>query len=169
MTNPAQQSQQPPHHPRGCSSAGSSACPCSWKEGGAKKSSFLPAVHLCPAPGAHSPPWLTEREQEVEEKNRWSRVRGCQPSPRLPFAPALQCPHKGESQRQQGLQRAQPEPQCSLARRRKAKKIQILFSSPPCQHLLPGAGWLPWSRLESSCAKSTWPSLTIVQTLLCPC
>lgn len=89
--------------------------------------------------GAHSPPRLTEREQEVEEKNRRGRVRGCQLSPRLAL------PLRRRSQRQQSLRQAQPQPRCLLARRRKAKKVfQILFFPPhnvcsPRQCGFPGA------------------------------
>lgn len=48
------------------------------------------------------------------------------------------------------------------------KSIPDPVFSPP-QRLLPAAVWLPWSRLESSCAKCTWPSPSIAQTPLCPC
>lgn len=95
LTNPAAESAAAPpfsglqQHWQQCPHA-----PC--KEAGAKTLSFFHAVCLCPALGACSSPQLAERKQEVEEKNRHSRVQRWQPSTHLPSAPVLHCPRRGE-------------------------------------------------------------------------
>lgn len=130
---------------------------------------FLTAVWLCPALGARSPPRPTEREQEVEEKNRCGRVRGCQLSTRLPFAPALRCPRGGEAKGSRAFAGLSQSPGACWQGRGRQRKFRSCSPAPPPQCLLPGAACLPWSRLESSCAKSTWPSLNITQSRLCLC
>lgn len=119
---------------------------------GSQKTSFLTSVQLCPALGARSPPRPAEREQEVEEKNRHSRCRDAsEPPPPLPTLCVAQAEAKPEA--------AGPLPGSATTlvlpgkEEEGKQKFRSCFFPPPTQRLLPGAVWLPWSRLESSCAK----------------
>lgn len=91
--------------------------------------------------------------------------------PPPPLRARLALPMRRRSQRQQRLLRAQPEPQCLLPKRRKAKKIQILFfTTPSTTSVPPGQRGFPGADLKAAVQKSTWPSsLAITQTLLCLC
>lgn len=91
--------------------------------------------------------------------------------PPPPLRACLALPMRRRSQRQQRLLRAQPEPWCLLPKRRKAKKIQILFfTTPSTTSVPPGQRGFPGADLKAAVQKSTWPSsLAITQTLLCLC
>lgn len=107
-----------------------------------QKTSFLTAVRLCPALGAHSPPWPAEREQEVKEKKRRGRVRGCQPSSHLPFASALHCPCGGEAKGSRALAGLSRSPGACWPGRGRQRKFRSFFSTPPAS--------APWSSMASA-------------------
>lgn len=131
-----------------------------------QKTSLLMPVQLCPALGARSPPQPVEGEQEVEGKKPAQRVQGCQRAPASPSHPpcvVAQAEAKPEA--------AGPLPGSAAAlvlpgKAEEGKENSDPVSSPHTQRLLPGAVWLPRSRLESSCAKSTWPLLNVADTAL---
>lgn len=111
---------------------------------------FLTAVWLCPALGARSPPRPTEREQEVEEKNRCGRVRGCQLSTRLPFAPALHCPRGGEAKGSRAFAGLSQSPGACWQGRGRQRKFRSCSPThtPPHPHTPPPMS-APWGSVHS--------------------
>lgn len=98
---------------------------------------FLPAVRLCPTLGARSQPRPAEKQQEVEEKNRRGRVRGCQPSPRLPFVPALRCPCGGEANGSSAFSGLSRSPGACCQSGGRQRKFRSCFLPPLPQRLFP--------------------------------
>lgn len=119
---------------------------------GSQKTSFLTSVQLCPALGARSPP------RPLRENKRWRRKTGTAgagmpASPRLPFPPCA-LPRQRRSQRLQGLCRAQPQPWCFLARRKKANKnSDPVFFHPPHNVCSLGRCGFPGADLKAAVQK----------------
>lgn len=100
----------------------------------------------------------------MEEKNRHSRCRDAsEPPPPLPPPCVAQAEAKPEAA---GPLLGSAAALVLPGKAEEGKENSDPVFSPHTQRLLPGAVWLPWSRLESSCAESTWPSLNVADTAL---
>lgn len=140
-------------HPPPPAVTGAAPVPVPPERSRSQKNSFLRSVWLCPALGARSPPQPAEREKRGGGKNRHSRCRDASELlPPLPSRPVL--PRQRQSQRLQGLCRAQTQPRCFLARQRKAKKIQILFLPPTHNVCSLGQCGFPGADLKAAVQKA---------------
>lgn len=88
MPSPAEQSPWPPHHPRGRSGAGSSACPCPHAPG--KKQELKKTLSCLPCASAQ-PREPVPGHGSLRENKRWRRktgTAGCGGASRAPASPS---------------------------------------------------------------------------------
>lgn len=166
VPSPAEQSPWPPHHPRGHSGAGSSACPCPHAPG--KKQELKKTLSCLPCASAQ-PREPVPGHGSLRENKRWRRktgTAGCGGASRAPASPSHPPRLAHAEAKPKAAAAAGPSPGSAGASLLAGKVEEGKENSEPVSP--PQKTSAPWSGWESSCAESTRPSPHIARTRLCP-